>query len=223
MKHVCQVGHNAGHSGVAMIDGLSTTMASFDLFSLPYSKASQDSIDKRYPGRVKYFRGRSQTRIREYAVEVQEGRAPPCDLWFIDGDHWNGALLDMKAALTTSRESAIIIADDCTERHTLVMRAWRHMVDSGFIVHDYNETFRLPMPAGLKGWYASDGTITGRTAWPTCARGSSQLRSCGSTPSARGRWILGASRGSAGVRSGHIAIKSAGPCIRKREPRESNL
>ena len=152
VKHVCQVGHNAGHSGVAMIDGLSTTMASFDLFSLPYSKASQDSIDKRYPGRVKYFRGRSQTRIREYAVEVQEGRAPPCDLWFIDGDHWNGALLDMKAALTTSRESAIIIADDCTERHTLVMRAWRHMVDSGFIVHDYNQTFHLPMPAGLKGW-----------------------------------------------------------------------
>eukprot|EP00966_Prymnesium_polylepis_P247900 5732281-Prymnesium_polylepis.1 len=152
VQHVCQVGHNAGHSGVTMIDGLGTTLASFDLFSLPYSKASQDFIAGRYPNRVSYYRGRSQNTIRAYAEEVAQGRAPLCDLWFIDGDHWHGALLDMKAALTVSRDAAVIIADDCTARHTLVMSAWRTMVSGGFIVDDFNRSYSLPSPAGLKGW-----------------------------------------------------------------------
>ena len=42
-------------------------MASFDLLSLPYSKASQDFLSARYPGRITYYRGRSQNQIREYA------------------------------------------------------------------------------------------------------------------------------------------------------------
>jgi len=58
----------------------------------------------------------------------------------------------MRAALTASRDGAVIIADDCHSNAPQVTAAWRAMVDEGFIVDDFNRTHHLPAPAFLKGW-----------------------------------------------------------------------
>ena len=58
----------------------------------------------------------------------------------------------MRAALTASRDGAVIIADDCQKKAPHVIAAWRTMVDGGFIVDDFNRTYHLPAPAFVKGW-----------------------------------------------------------------------
>eukprot|EP00966_Prymnesium_polylepis_P226075 5229567-Prymnesium_polylepis.1 len=63
VQTACQVGHNAGHSAAAWLDGLDgVTLVSFDLFSLPYSNASKSFFRANYPGRVVFYSGRERAR-----------------------------------------------------------------------------------------------------------------------------------------------------------------
>lgn len=81
-----QIGFNAGHSATVWLEGLNTSLRSFDIFRLPFSSACRDHIAERYPGRVQYFKGYSHVTVPQYGAEVEAGRAAPCDVWFIDGE-----------------------------------------------------------------------------------------------------------------------------------------
>ena len=150
---VCEVGFNAGHSATAFLHGLQTRLKSFDFFRLPYSNASQQYISECYPGRVEYFRGSTRETVPRYVSGVQAAEQPPCDLWFIDGDHRTPmAAIDLRNALQAASADATIIADDCTERYPAVQAAWRKMVLRGDLMASFNYSVELPFPAGLKGW-----------------------------------------------------------------------
>ena len=152
VKTVCEIGMNAGHSAVALLEGLDTHLVEFDLLSLPYSNASRAALERAYPGRTQFFQGKSQIQVPLYADLVRRHMQPPCDLWFVDGDHEHGAILDMRAALTVSSDGALLVADDCSTRHRKVMFAFRQLVEEGHLVDAWNSTVHLPHPTGTKGW-----------------------------------------------------------------------
>ena len=149
IRTACEVGMNAGHSATALLEGLETVLVTFDLMILPYSNATRAALQERYPGRIHFFGGRSQVQVPHYAaVARQQLGLPLCDVWFIDGDHENGALFDMLAALNVSRDGAMMVADDCSPKHPKVQSAWRTLVDGGLIYDSWNRT----MSHGMKGW-----------------------------------------------------------------------
>ena len=117
VKTACEIGFNAGHAAVALLDGLQTNLVEFDLLALPYSNASRAALEAAYPGRTRFIAGKSQVEVPKYAALVRQQLEPRCDLWFVDGDHTHGTLLDMKAALSAASDGAIIIADDCSPKH----------------------------------------------------------------------------------------------------------
>ena len=61
-----------------------------------------------------------------------------------------------QAAINTSRDGALIVADDCSllPRHNIggqgVMTGWRTMVERGHIVNYFQTD--VPSPSGPKGW-----------------------------------------------------------------------
>ena len=154
VRTVCEVGFNAGHAATAMLHGLETRLVEFDLLSLPYSQHARAAIEQRYPGRASFHEGRSQLTIPEYAAKVAADATahPPCDLWMVDGDHWKGALLDMRAAVNSSRDGALIVADNCSSRHPLVIAAWRSVVSAGHVVELFKGGTRQGGNVGVKGW-----------------------------------------------------------------------
>ena len=154
VRTVCEVGFNAGHAATAMLHGLQTRLVEFDLLSLPYSQHARAAIEQRYPGRASFHEGRSQLTIPEYAAKVAADATahPPCDLWMVDGDHWKGALLDMRAAVNSSRDGALIVADDCSSRHPLVIAAWKSVVSAGHVVELFKGGTRQGGNVGVKGW-----------------------------------------------------------------------
>jgi len=156
VRTVCEIGFNAGHSAVAMLEGHNhVALVEFDLLGMLYSKAAKKALEKSYPNRTRFFQGSSQMTVPQYAILVAADpvRNPPCDLWMVDGDHNTGALLDLRAAVNASRDGAVIVADDCTrKRHTHVVQSWRRMVSAGHIRPEFETELSLPPPAGNKGW-----------------------------------------------------------------------
>ena len=138
VRTVCEIGFNAGHSAVAMLEGHNhVALVEFDLLGMLYSKAAKKALEKSYPNRTRFFQGSSQMTVPQYAILVAADpvRNPPCDLWMVDGDHNTGALLDLRAAVNASRDGAVIVADDCTrKRHPHVVQSWRRMVSAGWVV-----------------------------------------------------------------------------------------
>ena len=152
IKTVCEIGFNAGHSAVTLLDGLATNLIEFDLLALPYSNASRRAVELAYPGRIRFKQGMSQLEVPRHAVLVRSGAEPPCDFWFIDGDHMHGLHLDLRAALSVASDGAIIVVDDCLSMHHAVTNAWLSLIDAGHIVNTSNYTQTLAYPVGRKGW-----------------------------------------------------------------------
>ncbi len=152
VRTVCEVGFNAGHAATAMLHGLQTRLVEFDLLSLPYSQLAKATLAQHYPGRVTFHEGRSQLTIPSFAARVAAGESPPCDLWMVDGDHWKGALLDMRAAVNSSRDGALIVADDCSARHPNVISGWKSVVAAGHVVELFNGGVSKGGSVGTKGW-----------------------------------------------------------------------
>ena len=149
----CEVGFNAGHSATVWLHGLATQLKTFDVFRLPYANASSVFIEQQYPGRVEFIKGPSQVTVPQYIRRFQQGSAPSCDIWFIDGDHGHQAPhVDLSNAMQVASDDAIIIADDCTVRFPAVRQAWRDLLATGRIQDAWNHTLYAPAPHGHKGW-----------------------------------------------------------------------
>jgi len=134
------------------LEGLNTTLKTFDVFKLPYANASRHHVDSLYPGRVRFIKGSSAETVPRYISDVRAGVEPLCDLWFIDGDHKGGAWTDMSNAFKVAADGATIIADDCTHRFPAVRAGWRKAIAGGFVADTFNKTLNLPPPGGQKGW-----------------------------------------------------------------------
>ena len=68
----------------------------------------------------------------ESADQVKQGRAPRCDLWYIDGGHtFVVPLSDMKWAHRASRNGTTLVADDCHRHWPSVLNGWADMRKSG--------------------------------------------------------------------------------------------
>eukprot|EP00966_Prymnesium_polylepis_P089372 2069123-Prymnesium_polylepis.1 len=112
-----QVGFNAGHSAAIWLEGTRAVVKSFDLLTLPYSCGSRAFLEGMYPGRIELHGGNSIKTVRRYAERVLDGKAPACDLWYIDGAHMGHIpTLDLRNAMAAAADGAIFIADDCTSR-----------------------------------------------------------------------------------------------------------
>jgi len=135
------------------LEGLKTNLNTFDVFRLPYANASRTFIGSEYPGRVRFFKGKSIETVPRYISEISAGTAHKCDLWFVDGDHQHGVpLKDLNNAIASAADGATIIADDCTHRFPEVKAAWRTLLKTGVIADAFNKTLNLPPPGGVKGW-----------------------------------------------------------------------
>mmetsp|Transcript_56818 Transcript_56818/g.123524 ORF Transcript_56818/g.123524 Transcript_56818/m.123524 type:complete len:272 (-) Transcript_56818:126-941(-) len=151
---VCEIGMNAGHSALCMLEGRKTNLVEFDLFQLRYSNATARFLDALYPGRISFHPGSSLQTVPVYARNVTElGGAPPCDAFFIDGDHGHGApSKDLEHALRASSDDAVIVMDDCAPRFPQVVAAWQNATAAGLVMPESQTVLHLPEPAGMKGW-----------------------------------------------------------------------
>eukprot|EP00965_Chrysotila_dentata_P229676 6197311-Pleurochrysis_carterae.AAC.1 len=147
---VCEIGMNAGHSALCMLEGRKTNLVEFDLFQLRYSNATARFLDALYPGRISFHPGSSLQTVPVYARNVTElGGAPPCDAFFIDGDHGHGApSKDLEHALRASSDDAVIVMDDCAPRFPQVVAAWQNATAAGLVMPESQTVLHLPEPAG---------------------------------------------------------------------------
>lgn len=150
-RTICEVGFNAGHSAITWLHGTSAQLKEFDLFQLPYSAGSRAYVELLYPGRVTFYSGNSAVTLLQYVTQVAAGVEPPCDLWFIDGDHRKaGAVRDFRNAMASSSELAWVVADDCTSRYPAVRASFDNYVNQGHILR--GTVRKTTVLGGRKGW-----------------------------------------------------------------------
>ena len=114
MRTVCEIGFNAGHSAVMLLNSTSAQLHEFDLGALPYSKGSRSFVEAHYPGRAHFHLGYSQRTVAAFVRSVHAGDELPCDFWYVDGAHTGTVpYTDLLNALNASSPSAVIMADDC--------------------------------------------------------------------------------------------------------------
>ena len=80
----------------------------------------------------------------KYARAVQEGLEPPCDLWYIDGDHSvQGMAADLRNILPAAAPDGWIFADDCTRDFPGVLRGMAELERAAVVTGVSHETDRL--------------------------------------------------------------------------------
>ena len=151
VRVACEIGFNVGHGSSILLEGTQVEVVhSFDLLANAWSTAAVQMIQHLFPGRLVMHQGNSQVTVQRYADEVKAGRAPRCDLWYIDGLHTgDGPRKDMVNALASSHNGTIILADDCTRHWVAVLNGFRTIALAGSI--------RAPVSANLKAKHFEGG------------------------------------------------------------------
>lgn len=150
---VCETGFNAGHSAAIWLEPPSTvTLHSFDLAAEPYSQSSQAFVHRLYPSRLTFHPGETTATLPQHASLVEEGKQPPCDLWYIDGGHSGKVpMSDLTHAWRSSRNGTTVIADDCTGRFKDVRKAWHDLEQQGKILAQDANRSRAEFAGGYSG------------------------------------------------------------------------
>ena len=154
-RTVCEIGMNAGSSAVIWLHGTDAQLHEFDMFERTYSHGTQGFLEALFPARATFHAGYSQRTVPEYLREVQVGAAPPCDLWYVDGNHdVPGVYEDFRHALATAAFDGWIMADDYSLRYPGVRRAWKEFTKRGLVIptDTYMTKEQLPGGVGYKGW-----------------------------------------------------------------------
>jgi predicted O-methyltransferase YrrM len=186
VRHVCEVGFNAGHSAInALATNPNITLVAFDLGALPWSQGMSDFVHQMFPGRFKYIKGSSFDTLPQYARQVRSGSAVACDLFFIDGDHsYDGASKDFANALQATAPNAYLVADDYTQSFPGVVRAWDEMVQGGLIEEVLCQQTQDKYRGYQKGWCVGRARATAARAVPkpTTTTIHVALAQCGGAP-----------------------------------------
>ena len=128
----CEMGFNAGHSAIVWLqDTPVRILNTFDTFALPYSEPTRRFVASLYPGRVRFIPGNTKVTVPLYNDAVRRHDEEPCDLWFVDGDHYKNVYLDFRNALASSRDGTLFVVDDTTDRFPFVLEQWRRAVQQG--------------------------------------------------------------------------------------------
>jgi len=197
LSTICEIGFNAGHSSLLWLQHAPRAqLHSFDLYGMPFSPASRSFISAAFPGRVTYHAGDSKKTVAEYARSVAAGAAPPCDLWFVDGDHGGETpRLDFRNAMAAAKPGAIVVADDVTVGWSAVKRSWEELVAGGRLSNaTCDEEIlcakgrRKPKQKGLGKWIEDTGPLRScfKTATPPCLPANDATTRC-----FKKRWCVG--------------------------------
>ena len=177
VRVACEIGFNVGHGSSILLEGTQVEVVhSFDLLANAWSTAAVQMIQHLFPGRFVMHQGNSQVSVQRYAADVEAGRAPRCDLWYIDGLHTgDGPRRDMVNALAASHNGTIMFADDCTRHWVAVLNGFRTIALAGNI--------RRPLSANLKakhfeaiGGHGGSGWCLGIVVKPPSRLGTKEER-----------------------------------------------
>ena len=162
VKLACEVGFNAGHGAALWLDGTDVErLMSFDLPMItytPHAVGARQLANATFPGRVVFHDGDSIPTLHAYAADVKAGKALPCDLWYIDGQHqgkWPH--LDLEHAIAASHNGTLLIMDDCTAKWPAVVSGWVKALAAGHEIQPVpRESVVLPNKLGYNrtGWCA---------------------------------------------------------------------
>ena len=113
IRHICEVGFNAGHSAVLWLSANPTaTLETFDIFSnwtLGYMNANLAIVQQLFPGRVTAHIGDSLMTIPASASTS----AAQCDLVHVDGRHsYGNVVLDTLNFMRRSHRRTLYLFDD---------------------------------------------------------------------------------------------------------------
>jgi len=115
VKHICEVGLNAGHSAALFLAVTSHHEAvyhSLDLFEQLYSQAATQLLKSVFGERFIMVPGNSQdTMTTTPSLDL-------CQVWSLDGDHGPGAIRDISNALAISPNLELVMTDDVTDDST---------------------------------------------------------------------------------------------------------
>lgn len=99
--------------------------------------------------RVTLRKGDSTLTVAAYASRVRAGKAPPCDVWFIDGSHTDPTVThDFTNAIASMRRGGVVMADDTTDHWPDVQARWAALVADGTIRDAQCRTFSIKQTRG---------------------------------------------------------------------------
>lgn len=154
VKHICEIGFNAGHSAIIFLaSNPMATLTSFDLGSLTWSKAMVQHVKGLFPGRFTYIQGNSFNTVPAYGQRLQAHQEKHCDLFFVDGDHsYEAAKKDFHHALQVLSDVGYLMADDHTYHFPGVIKAWNELLSSSKIEEHHCEDTPAKFRGVQKGW-----------------------------------------------------------------------
>jgi len=156
LERICEIGFNAGHSAALLLHHNNASLIEFDLHNLTYSAANVALFESMYPGRLSLRKGDSTLTVAQFVEEAlarQAAAQPPCDRFFIDGNHQNPTVaIDFANAMRATRSGGLVMADDTTARFADVLSEWTALVRRGLLTSPTCQSYTLPRPAGLKGF-----------------------------------------------------------------------
>lgn len=135
MKHICEIGFNAGHSAITFLH-MNPNHAQYTVFDIGqlWSPRAKEFVKYLFPGRVTYVQGDSVSQVKAFVAEVESGAREPCNLFSVDGDH--GEVIpyqDFINARDATVDGGYILADDATTSFPGVGLAWEKAESEGWI------------------------------------------------------------------------------------------
>ncbi len=118
IRHVMEVGFNAGHSAETFLSSNPRIdLTSFDLGKHPYTLTGKKYIDYKFPFRHRLFLGDSTKAVPEF---IDANPKTKFDLIFIDGGHnYKIARADLENSMKLAHANTLVIMDD-----TMRNKAW---------------------------------------------------------------------------------------------------
>jgi len=115
IKHICEVGLNAGHSAaifLAVTAQHDAVYHSLDILEHVYSSSTIKLLKAVFGKRFALYPGDSAKTM------VNSPDLKKCQIWSLDGNHGDGAVNDIRTALRISPDLKLIMTDDLTDPTT---------------------------------------------------------------------------------------------------------
>jgi predicted O-methyltransferase YrrM len=138
-KNILEIGFNAGHSSMLMLENTNADIVSVDICSHPYTYDGKDVIDELFPDRHILLKGNSMDLLNADILPHLD-----YDLIYIDGGHsYKCCKSDILNCKKYASKNTIIIVDDIVYDsdyikpwNKQVTKVWNEMKTSGFVIEE---------------------------------------------------------------------------------------